>query len=61
MAIRLIKDPSEMIDASNVDVNQMYQELIVKEEGNFRCTVCGRTMGHKASMERHVETHMNNV
>ena len=61
MAIRLIKDPSEMIDASNVDVNQMYQELIVKEEGNFRCTVCGRTMGHKASMERHVETHMTGL
>ena len=60
-AVRMTKDPSQMIDASNVDVKQLYQELIVKENGNFKCTVCEKTMGHKASMERHVETHMTGL
>ena len=60
-SVRVIQDPSQMIDASNMDVNQMYQELIVKEGGNLRCTVCGKTMGHKANMERHVEIHMTGL
>ena len=60
-SVRVIQDPSHMIDASNVDVTQMYQELIMNEDGQFRCTVCGKTMGHKANMERHVETHMTGL
>ena len=60
-SVRVIQDPSQMIDASNMDVNQMYQELIVKEGGNLRCTVCGKTMGHKANMERHVEIHITGL
>ena len=60
-ALRVLQDPAKMIDASNTDVNQMYQELIVKEGGNYRCTVCEKSMGHKANMERHVETHMTGL
>ena len=60
-ALKVIQDPSEMIDASNTDVNQMYQELIVKDGGHFRCTVCDKSMGHKGSMTRHVETHMTGL
>ena len=50
-----------MIDASNMDVKQLYQELIFKEDGYFRCSVCEKSMGHKASMERHVEIHMTGL
>ena len=60
-ALRVLQDPSKMIDASNTDVNLMYQELIAKEGGNYRCTVCEKSMGHKANMERHVETHMTGL
>ncbi len=60
-SLRVVQDPSKMIDASNTDVNQMYQELIEKEGGNYRCTVCEKSMGHKANMERHVETHMTGL
>ena len=59
--LRVLQDPSELIDASNVDVNQMYQELIVKEHGIYMCKVCEKSMGHKANMERHVETHMTGL
>ena len=60
-ALKVLQDPSQMIDASNADVNQMYQELIVKEGGQFRCTVCEKSMGHMGSMTRHVETHMTGL
>ena len=60
-AVRFIQDPSQMIDASNIDVKQLYQELILKENGNYKCTVCEKSMGHKASMERHVEIHMTGL
>ena len=60
-ALRVIQDSSEMIDASNKDIKQLYQDLIFVKEGNFKCTVCEKTMGHKGSMERHVETHMTGL
>ena len=60
-ALRVIQDSSEMIDASNKDIKQLYQDLIFGKEGNFKCTVCEKTMGHKGSMERHVETHMTGL
>ena len=60
-ALKVLQDPSEMIDASNTDVNKMYQELIVKEHGVYMCKVCEKSMGHKANMERHVETHMTGL
>ena len=57
-ALGVLQSPSDLKDVRNIDVKQLYQELIVKEEGTFRCSICGRTMAHKANMERHVETHM---
>ena len=58
---KVLQDPTDLIDASNMNVNQMYQELIVKENGKYTCTVCDKSMGHKANMERHVETHMTGL
>ena len=60
-ALKVLQDPTKMIDASNTDINQMYQELIVKEHGIYMCKVCEKSMGHKANMERHVETHMTGL
>ena len=55
------RNPSEMIDASNADVNQLFQKLIVKEGGNYRCTVCEKSMVNKSNLEYHVETHMTGL
>ena len=60
-SVRVVQDPSQMIDASNMDVKQLYQELIFKEDGYLKCSVCEKSMGHKASMERHVEIHMTGL
>ena len=43
-ALRVIQDSYEMIDASNKDIKQLYQDLIFVKEGNFKCTVCEKTM-----------------
>ena len=56
-APRIIKDFSHM----NVDIQQVYRKLILKEDGIFKCIVCEKTMGHKASMERHVEIHVTGL
>ena len=60
-AIKVLQDSSQMIDATNMDVTQLYQEFIAKEDGKFKCTVCEKTMGHKGSMTRHVEMHMSGL
>ena len=60
-ALRVKPDSFQMIDASNMDIKQLYQELILVKGGNFKCSVCEKIMGHKGSMERHVETHMTGL
>ena len=58
------KDSSKLKGASNhmdIDIQQVYRKLILKEDGHFKCTVCEKTMGHKASMERHVEIHVTGL
>ncbi len=63
-APRVTKDSSQMKVTSNhmdIDIQQVYRKLILKEDGHFKCTVCEKTMGHKASMERHVEIHVTGL
>ena len=60
-ALNVIQESPQMIDAGNMDIKQLYQELILREDGSFKCTVCFKTMGHKASMERHVEMHVTGL
>ena len=60
-ALSVMQNSSNLTDVRNV--KQLYQELIVKEEGTWKwkCTICKRAMGHKANMERHVEIHMTGL
>ena len=59
---RSVKVLNESFEAHNSEVEEKFQELIV-HEGNktFRCTVCEKTMSHRASMKRHVETHLSGL
>ena len=60
-ALSVVQNSSNLTDVRNV--KQLYQELIVKEEGTWKwkCSICKRAMGHKANMERHVEIHMTGL
>ena len=59
--IRTFQNPQQLINASNSDVDEKFKELIAKEEGYLRCTVCEKTMVHQGSMKRHLETHLTGL
>ena len=53
---------NEVYEANTSEVNEKFQELVVQEpDRSFRCTVCNRTMSHKGSMRRHLETHLTGL
>ena len=53
---------NESFEACNSEVNEKFQELIVQEaDKTYRCTVCNKTMSHKGSMRRHLETHLTGL
>ena len=56
-----LKVCDETFDASNSEVDEKFQELIVREGNVLRCTMCERTMTHKGSMKRHLETHLTGL
>ena len=58
---RSLKVCDESFDASKSEVEEKFQELIVREGNVFRCTMCERTMTHKGSMRRHLETHLTGL
>jgi len=58
---RSLKVCDESFDASNTEVDEKFKELIVREGNVFRCTMCERTMTHKGSMRRHLETHLTGL
>ena len=56
-----LKVCDETLNATNSEVEGKFEELIVKEGNLFRCTMCDRTMTHKGSMKRHLETHLTGL
>ena len=58
---RSLKVCDETLNATNYEVEGKFEELIVKEGNLFRCTMCDRTMTHKGSMKRHLETHLTGL
>ena len=46
---------------SNEELNSKFDELVVKEGTVYRCTVCAKSMTHRGSMKRHVETHLTGL
>ena len=58
---RSLKLLDESILSSNGEVEEKFQELIVIGDKMFRCTVCEKTMTHRGSMKRHLETHLSGL
>ena len=53
---------NESFEASISEVHEKFQELVVQgEDKMFTCTVCNKVMSHKASMRRHIETHLTGL
>ena len=49
------------INPMNAESEEKFNELVVKENGLYHCTVCQKTFGHKTKMRLHVETHMTGL
>ena len=57
-----MKTMTDTIDVqNNEEVNAKFEEMVVKEDGIYRCNHCNRTMTHRGSMKRHVETHLSGL
>ena len=56
-----LKVLSQNIEAQNSEVHEKFEELVVKENGLWRCTVCDKTMKLRKDMRRHLETHLEGL
>ena len=67
MAVVNVKEKSlanqnySSINPMNAESEEKFNELVVKENGLYHCTVCQKTFGHKTKMRLHVETHMSGL
>ena len=52
---------NQSVQCSNAQVEEKFQELILKEDKLFRCTVCNKTMPHRSNMKKHLETHLSGL
>ena len=58
---RSLKLTTQTFDANNTEVDGKFEELVVRENNIFKCTVCKKTMGHKYNMKKHLETHLTGL
>ena len=58
---RSLKVVNQSFDANNSEVDTKFEELVVKENNVYRCTVCEKTMSHKTNMKKHLETHLTGL
>ena len=57
----LARQSSSPINPMNAESEEKFNELVVRENGLYSCTVCQKTFGHKTKMRLHVETHMTGL
>ena len=58
---RSLKVFIESIEASNSEVESKFLELVCLKDKIYTCTICEKTMNHKGSMRRHLETHLTGL
>ena len=58
---RSVKVVTQTFEAQNSEVDAKFEELVVSENGIWRCTVCDKTMKMKRDMRRHLETHLSGL
>lgn len=58
---RSLSTINESFQCSNAQVEEKFQELVLKEDKLYRCTVCNKTMPHRSNMKKHLETHLSGL
>ena len=59
--VSTLNNSDERFSANNSEVDEKYEELVVKDKDVLRCTVCGRTNKYRCNMRRHIETHVSGL
>ena len=60
-AERSVKVVNQSFEANNTEVESKFEELVVREDKLYRCTVCNKSMKNKNDMRRHLETHLTGL
>ena len=58
---RTMKVFNQSFETNNAEVEEKFQELVVMENNEFRCTVCEKTMNKRFNMRQHLETHLTGL
>ena len=58
---RTMKVLNQSFETNNAEVEEKFQELVVMENNEFRCTVCEKTMNKRFNMRQHLETHLTGL
>ena len=56
--IKVVRERSRKVVYQSVN---QFEELVVKENNTYRCTVCQKTMSHKTNMKNHLEVHLTGL
>ena len=55
------KEDDKVVLNTNIELNLQIEEMIEKNEGIWKCKVCGKTSKYKNNVRRHVETHIKGL
>ena len=44
---------------TNLELDLQLEQMIEKNEGQWKCKVCGKTKKHKGHIKEHAETHIS--
>ena len=59
--VRTVNVMKQSIKANNSEIESKFEELIVRENNTWRCTVCQMISNSKFNIKRHLETHLSGL
>ena len=56
-----MKVVNQSFEANNSEIDSKFEELVVKENNTWRCTVCEKTSNARFNIKRHLEIHLSGL
>ena len=58
---RPMKVMNQSFEANNSEIDSKFDELVLRENNTWRCTVCEKTSNSKFNIKRHLEIHLSGL
>ena len=58
---RSMKVMNQSFEANNSEIDSKFDELVLRENNTWRCTVCEKTSNSKFNIKRHLEIHLSGL